>query len=37
MDYTLKQFDTPLIRFTAGIGAEPNVQILWVDESNRKS
>lgn len=35
MIYTLKQFDTPLIRFSAGSGAEPNVQILWLDESKR--
>ncbi len=36
MIYTIKHFDTPLIRFSAESGAEPNVQVLWVDESNRK-
>ena len=35
MIYTLKHFDTPLIRFSAEGGAEPNVRILWADESKR--
>ena len=35
MIYSIKHFDTPLIRFSADSGAEPNVQILWMDESNR--
>lgn len=36
MIYTLRHFDTPLIRFSAEAGAEPNVKVLWVDEENRK-
>ena len=33
--YTLKQFDTPLIRFSAEPGAEPNVTLLWTDETKK--
>ena len=35
MIYTLRHFDTPLIQFSADNGAEPNVQILWADESKK--
>lgn len=36
MIYTLKHFDTPLIRFSAEGGAEPNVEIIWVNEAERR-
>lgn len=36
MIYTLKHFDTPLIRFSAEGGAEPNVEIIWVNEAERQ-
>ena len=36
MIYTLRHFDTLLIRFSAESGAEPNVKILWVDEERKK-
>lgn len=29
MIYTLRHFDTPLLRFSADSGAEVNIQILW--------
>lgn len=35
MNYTLKRFDMPLLRFSADSGAEMNIKILWVDEQNR--
>ena len=35
MIYELKHFDTPLIRFSAQNGAEPDVKILWVDDSKQ--
>ena len=35
MIYELKQFDIPLIRFSADSGAEPNVRILWVNEAKK--
>lgn len=35
MIYTLRHFDTPLIRFSAESGAEPNVKILWVSEERK--
>lgn len=35
MHYILKHFDTPLIRFSARCGAEPDIQILSVNESCR--
>lgn len=37
MIYTLRHFDTLLIRFSAESGAEPNVKILWVDEERKKT
>ena len=36
MIYVLKQFDTPLIRFSAESGAEPDVHILWTDENKKE-
>ena len=36
MIYELKQFDTPLIRFSAESGAEPDVHILWTDENKKE-
>ena len=36
MIYELKHFDTPLIRFSAESGAEPDVKILWVDDGKKK-
>lgn len=36
MIYTLKHFDTPLIRFSADSGAEPNTAILWVNEQKKE-
>ena len=36
MIYELKHFDTPLIRFSAKSGAEPDVKILWVDDGKKK-
>ncbi|MCR4962554.1 MAG: XRE family transcriptional regulator [Firmicutes bacterium] len=36
MIYTLKHFNTPLIRFSAEAGAEPDVKILWADESKKE-
>ena len=36
MVYELKHFDTPLIRFSAESGAEPDVHILWTDEDNKQ-
>lgn len=36
MIYTLKHYDTPLIRFSAETGAEPNVAILWVNEADKR-
>lgn len=36
MIYTLKHFDTPLIRFSADSGAEANVKVIWTDESKRE-
>ena len=35
MIYTIKLFDTPLIGFSADTGAEPNVTVLWADESKK--
>lgn len=35
MNYVLKHFDTPLIRFSAESGAEPNIRLLSVNESCR--
>ena len=37
MDYILKQFDKPLVKFSATTDtSEPEIQILWTDEENRK-
>ena len=36
MIYTLKHFDTPLIRFSAESGAEADVKVIWSDESKRE-
>ena len=36
MNYILKHFDTPLISFSARSGAEPDIQILSVNESCRE-
>ena len=36
MNYFLKQFDKPLLKFSATTDtSEPEIQILWIDESNR--
>lgn len=35
MIYTLKHFDTPLLQFSAEAGADPNVKILWSDETKK--
>ena len=35
MIYTLKHFDTPLLQFSAENGAEPNIEILSVNEEKR--
>ena len=36
MNYILKHFDTPLLRFSAESGAEPNIEILDVYEAGRR-
>ena len=36
MIYTLKHFDTPLIRFSADSGADPNTKILWLNEEKKQ-
>lgn len=37
MDYILKQFDKPLVKFSATTDtSEPEIQILWMDEENKK-
>lgn len=36
MIYTLKHFDTPLIRFSADSGADPNTKILWINEEKKR-
>lgn len=33
MIYTLKHFDTPILRFSADNGAESNLRVLWVNEN----
>ena len=36
MDYILKQFDKPLIKFSATTDtSEPEIQILWADEESK--
>ena len=36
MIYTLRHFDTPLMRFSAENGAEASIRLLWLDESHRE-
>ncbi|MBP5641338.1 MAG: hypothetical protein J6X55_17810 [Victivallales bacterium] len=36
MIYTLRHFDTPLVRFSAEQGAEASIRILWFDENHRE-
>lgn len=37
MEYILKHFDTPLLRFTANAdSADPEYQIIWVSEAGRE-
>ena len=36
MIYTLRHFDTPLVRFSAEHGAEASIRILWADENHRE-
>ena len=33
MNYTIRHFDTPVLRFSADAGAEPNIKVLWVTEN----
>lgn len=35
MVYEIRHFDTPVLRFSAENGAEPNVQLLWVNEKEK--
>ena len=35
MIYTLKHFDTPLLRFSAESGAEARIEILWINEDKK--
>ena len=35
MNFTLKHFDTPLIRFSAESGAEPSIAILWTNDRHK--
>lgn len=35
MNYTIRHFDTPLIRFSADSGAELNIEILWLNEEKK--
>ena len=36
MNYILKQFDKPLLKFSATTDtSEPEIQILWIDEGCR--
>lgn len=35
MIYTLKHFDTPILNFSAESGAEPNIEILSVNDQAR--
>ena len=36
MEYFLKQFDKPLLKFSATTDtSEPEIQILWIDDENR--
>lgn len=35
MVYEIRSFDTPVLRFSAENGAEPNVQVLWVNEDHK--
>ncbi len=36
MIYTLKHFDTPLVRFSAEHGTDAAIRLLWVDESHKE-
>ncbi len=36
MIYTLRHFDTPLVRFSAEHGAEASIRILWADENHKE-
>jgi len=36
MIYTLRHFDTPLVRFSAEHGAEASIRILWSDENHKE-
>ena len=33
MNYEIRHFDTPVLRFSADDGAESNLQVLWVTEN----
>lgn len=35
MKFTLKQYDTPLLEFSADNGAEMNIEVLWVNEDKK--
>ena len=35
MIYTLKHFDTPLLRFSAESGADARIEILWINEDKK--
>ena len=35
MNFTLKHFDTPLLRFSAESGAEPSIAILWTNDQRK--
>lgn len=35
MVYEIRHFDTPVLRFSAENGAEPNIRLLWVDEKEK--
>ena len=38
MNYVLKQYDTPLLKFSATTDtSDPEIEILWRDESKKKS
>lgn len=37
MNYVLKQYDTPLLKFSATTDtSDPEIEILWRDESEKK-
>lgn len=35
MIYEIRHFDTPILRFSAKNGAEPNIRLLWVNEKEK--